>query len=46
LYEKNAIENEFFNVLASEENPVTLKRHLELMPEALRQVYIKTILEN
>jgi len=46
LYEKNAIENEFFNVLAFEENPVTLKRHLELMPEALRQVYIKTILEN
>lgn len=46
LYEKNAIENEFFNVLAFEENPVTLKKHLDLMPDSLRSVYIKTIVEN
>jgi len=45
-YERNAIENEFFNVLASEEHSLTLKAHLELMPEGLRSVYIKTILEN
>jgi len=35
LYEKNAIENEFFNVLASDENTMTLKEHLELMPQGL-----------
>lgn len=46
LYEKNAIENEFFNVLASDENKMTLKENLELMPEGLRSVYIKTIIEN
>lgn len=46
LYEKNAIENEFFNVLASDENPVTLREHLGLMPEGLKPVYLKTILEN
>jgi len=46
LYEKNAIENEFFNVLASDENTMTLKEHLELMPQGLRSVYIKTIIEN
>jgi len=46
LYEKNAIENEFFNVLASEEHSLTLKAHLELMPEGLRSIYVKTIIEN
>jgi hypothetical protein len=46
LYEKNAIENEFFNVLASDENVMSLKEHLNLMPETLKEVYIKTILNN
>lgn len=46
LYEKNAIENEFFNVLASDENVKSLKEHLELMPEKLKEIYIKTILDN
>ncbi len=46
LYEKNAIENEFFSVLAFEEKSMTLKEHLDLMPENLKPVYIKTILEN
>ncbi len=46
LFEKNAIENEFLNVLATEEKSGTIKDHLDLMPEALRPVYIKTILEN
>jgi hypothetical protein len=46
MYEKNAIENEFFNALAMEEKSMTLKGHLGLMPEDIRQVYIRTILEN
>jgi len=46
LFEKNAIENEFLNVLASDENSLTLKQHLELMPEELRAIYVKTIIEN
>ena len=46
LFEKNAIENEFFSVIAFEENPCTLKEHLDLMPEVLRPIYLKTILEN
>lgn len=46
LFEKNAIENEFFNIIASKEDSLTLKEHLELLPEGLRSVYIKTILEN
>ncbi|HAF30656.1 MAG TPA: hypothetical protein DCG75_16565 [Bacteroidales bacterium] len=46
LFERNAIENAFFFVIASNEKPQTLKESLSLMPEALRAVYIKTILEN
>ncbi len=46
LFERNAIENEFFYVLAFDENPQNLKENLSLMPESLRTVYIKTILEN
>lgn len=46
LYERNAIENEFFNVLASGEKALTLKGHLDLMPEEIKTVYIKTIIEN
>jgi hypothetical protein len=46
LYEKNTIENEFFRVIATEEKSMTLKEHLNLMPEALRSVYLKVILQN
>jgi hypothetical protein len=46
LYEKNAIENEFLYVLTDSESTLTLKEHLELLPEELRAVFIKTILEN
>lgn len=46
LFERNAIENSFFYVLAFDENPQGLKENLNLMPEELREVYIKTILEN
>jgi hypothetical protein len=46
LFEKNAIENEFFNVLASGENAMSLKEHLELMPDEIKEVYIRTILDN
>ena len=46
LREKNAIENEFFNILTKEESPGTLKLHMGLMPDNLKPVYLKTILEN
>lgn len=46
LFERNAIENEFFYVLAIDETPITLIETVKLMPEFLRSVYIKTILEN
>ena len=46
LFEKNIIENEFLNVIATEEKSMTLKEHLFLMPEPLRSIYLKTILEN
>jgi|GEM_PF-1648146 len=46
LYEKNAIENEYLRILAEEEKSLTLMEHLCLMPEDLKAVYIKTILEN
>lgn len=46
LHDKNAIENEFFCGLAENESEGSLKQHLELMPEAIRKAYIKTIIEN
>ncbi|NJO70434.1 MAG: hypothetical protein HC830_15145 [Bacteroidetes bacterium] len=46
LHDKNAIENEYFTVLAKDESPGALKKHLELMPDELKPIYIKTILEN
>ncbi len=46
LRDKNAIENEFFSIITKEESPGTLKCHLELMPDNLKPVYLKTILEN
>ncbi len=46
LHDKNAIENEFFSALIKAESPGTLKSHLGLMPDNLKPVYLKTILEN
>ena len=46
LHDRNAIENEFLNVIAKNESPGSLKVHMDLMPKELRQFYIKTILEN
>ncbi len=46
LFERNAIENAFFYVLAFDETPQTLKETLSLMPETLRAVYLRIILEN
>lgn len=46
LHDKNAIENEFFCPLAENVSEGNLKEHLELMPEEIRDVYIKTIIEN
>jgi hypothetical protein len=46
LHDKNAIENEFFSILTKAESPGTLKSHLGLMPDNLKPVYLKTILEN
>ena len=46
LHDKNAIENEFFHIIIKEESPGSLKSHLRLMPEDLKAVYLKTILEN
>ena len=44
LHDKNAIENEFFFSFANEESPGKLKQHLDLMPDSLKPVYLKTIL--
>ncbi len=46
LHTKNAIENEFLEVLAKDEAPASLREHIRLLPEKLRTAYLKTILEN
>ncbi|MBK8635217.1 MAG: hypothetical protein IPN72_17285 [Saprospiraceae bacterium] len=46
LHEKNAIENEFLEVLALFEAPASLKSHLHIFPVKLKEAYLKTILEN
>lgn len=46
LHDKNAIENEFLCAFANEESPGTLKSHMGLMPDNLKPVYLKTILES
>lgn len=46
LHEKNAIENEFLEVLALDEAPSSLKAHISMFPEKLKEAYLKTILEN
>lgn len=46
LHDRNAIENEFLEILAESEAPATLKQRVSALPEALKQAYLKTILEN
>ena len=46
LHDKNAIENEFLEVLAESEAPCSLKQHIQSFPAELKQAYLKTILEN
>lgn len=46
LYERNAIENEFFTTIAKSETTGLLKKHLDLMPTDLKGIYLKTIIEN
>lgn len=46
LHERNAIENEFLEVLSMDEAPASLKEHIKVLPEKLKTAYIKTILEN
>lgn len=46
LHDRNAIENEFLEVLTAEEAPASLKEHMKILPEKLKEAYLKTILEN
>lgn len=46
LHERNAIENEFLEVLTLDEAPASLKAHMGAFPEKLKEAYLKTILEN
>lgn len=46
LHEKNAIENEFLEVLTKDDAPASLKQHLSLFSEELKTAYLKTILKN
>jgi len=46
LHERNAIENEFLEVLSTDEAPASLKEHMKVLPEKLKSAYIKTIIEN
>ncbi len=45
-YTRNAIENEFFAELIAQENPASLKKHLDFLSKESREGYLKTILEN
>lgn len=46
LHDRNAIENEFLSLLAAEDAPATLKKHMEMLPTEMKQAYLKTIIEN
>ncbi len=46
LYQQNAIENDFLKPIAAGLTSVSLKLYLDLMPDALKPVFIKTIVEN
>ena len=45
-YTRNAIENEFFSELIAQENPASLKKHLNFLSKESKQGYLKTLLEN
>ncbi|MEC5165427.1 hypothetical protein RCH18_001155 [Flavobacterium sp. PL11] len=45
-YMRNAIENEFFTELSTQENPASLKKHLGFLSKESKQGYLRTILEN
>lgn len=45
LYSCNAIENEFFTVLAMQIEPTALTNQLYKMPESLWAVYLKILIE-
>lgn len=45
-YTRNAIENEFFAELIAQENPASLKKHLDFLSKDSREGYLRTILEN
>lgn len=45
-YTRNAIENEFFAELIAQENPASLKKHLDFLSKDAREGYLRTILEN
>lgn len=46
LHVKNAIENEFLEVIASDETPATMRKHLSIFSHELKAAFIKTIIEN
>jgi hypothetical protein len=46
LFERNAIENEFFLTMAQNEKSNSIKLHLGIIPEELKSIYLKTIIEN
>mgnify|MGYP003596329169 CR=1 FL=1 len=45
-YTRNAIENEFFSELIAQENPASLKKHLDFLSKESKQGYLRTLLEN
>lgn len=45
-YTRNAIENEFFAELIAQENPSSLKQHLDFLSKESKEGYLRTILEN
>ncbi|MBK7096085.1 MAG: hypothetical protein IPH57_13950 [Saprospiraceae bacterium] len=46
LHVKNAVENEFLEIIASDETPLTMKKHMDSFSHELKSAFIKTILEN
>lgn len=45
-YTRNAIENEFFTELSTQENPASSKKHLDFLSKESKQGYLRTLLEN
>lgn len=46
LHDRNAIENEFLEVMSLDEDPSSLKGCVKKFPKMLKSAYLKTILEN